>query len=95
MNPFIVIPLILLLTFAIGFIAGYYAYGQDNEKEWEDTELLDAMEKHQIDVDVFHNRNTEYPEWKVYHPRDAAGYDSETYTSARNAIRGFLEQNHM
>lgn len=91
----IIVVLTVITIFCVGFLAGYCAHKHDNEQEWEDTELLDAMERHQIDVDVFHNRGTEYPDWKVYHPRDAAGYESDTFPTAREAIRHFIDSNQL
>lgn len=84
-----------VLSFVPGFVLGFSA-GRSGDYDLEDTELLDALDEHQIDLDIFTGRDTDLPDWRCYHPQNYNSYDERhapTAHTARDAIRQFLQKN--
>ncbi len=85
------IPIVIALIVAAIFLTGFYI-GTSSMRNFEDTELLDALDYHQFDLDRWNGKNGEAG-WRTYHPEKNHSYAQVTHASVRDAIREFLK-NH-
>jgi len=82
----------IIIAACIGFLLGCQT-SRELAKETDDGHLLDEMDRLQFDLDVFSNRNTDFPDWTTYHPGNHGDYNSKKFDNVRDAIRHYL-QNH-
>lgn len=82
------IPLIAIAVIVI-FLTGFWL-GSAAQRNWEDTELLDALDYHQFDLDRWNTKAGE-PGWRTYHPAKNHSYVVKSFPNVRDAIRDFVE----
>lgn len=82
------LTLVISALVVIIFLAGFYC-GTNALRNYEDTELLDAVDYHQFDLVA----DTTDTGWRTYHPTKNHNYVMKTHPDVRTAIRDFIE-NH-
>ena len=84
------LTLVIAALVVIIFLAGFYC-GTNALRNYEDTELLDAVDYHQFDLDRWADATD--TGWRTYHPTKNHNYVMKTHPDVRTAIRDFIE-NH-
>ena len=85
------LTLLIVGIVVVIFLAGFYC-GTNAIRNYDDTELLDAIDYYQFDLDRWTDTEGE-PGWRTYHPSKNHSYTTAGHSNVRDAIRDFVD-NH-